>query len=209
MDTIWDADLQSAVLKAKDHRLKAERLSLGYEGKSVCNALDLAIPHGKFSVIVGPNGCGKSTLLKSLCRLLKPLAGQVLLDGQNIHQLPTKVVAKQLGLLPQSALTPEGIKVVDLVSRGRYPHQGLFRQWSGADEQAVEEAMRATHVHELAQHSVISFPVVSVSGFGWPWHSRSKRRIYCLMNPPLILILLTKSNCSISFGGLIVSKDIL
>ncbi len=105
MDTIWDADLQSAVLKAKDHRLKAERLSLGYEGKSVCDALDLAIPHGKFSVIVGPNGCGKSTLLKSLCRLLKPLAGQVLLDGQNIHQLPTKVVAKQLGLLPQSALT--------------------------------------------------------------------------------------------------------
>ncbi|EGR2424987.1 ABC transporter ATP-binding protein [Vibrio cholerae] len=154
MDTIWDADLQSAALKAEHHRLKAERLSLGYEGKSVCDALDLAIPHGKFSVIVGPNGCGKSTLLKSLCRLLKPLAGQVLLDGQNIHQLPTKVVAKQLGLLPQSALTPEGIKVVDLVSRGRYPHQGLFRQWNGADEQAVEEAMRATHVHKLAQHSV-------------------------------------------------------
>ncbi|MBU5860118.1 ABC transporter ATP-binding protein, partial [Vibrio cholerae O1] len=118
MDTIWDADLQSAALKAEHHRLKTERLSLGYEGKSVCDALDLAIPHGKFSVIVGPNGCGKSTLLKSLCRLLKPLAGQVLLDGQNIHQLPTKVVAKQLGLLPQSALTPEGIKVVDLVSRG-------------------------------------------------------------------------------------------
>ncbi|MFT1674350.1 ATP-binding cassette domain-containing protein, partial [Vibrio cholerae] len=88
--------------------LKTERLSLGYEGKSVCDALDLAIPQGKFSVIVGPNGCGKSTLLKSLCRLLKPLAGQVLLDGQNIHELPTKVVAKHLGLLPQSALTPEG-----------------------------------------------------------------------------------------------------
>lgn len=79
MDTIWDADLQSAALKAEHHRLKAERLSLGYEGKSVCDALDLAIPHGKFSVIVGPNGCGKSTLLKSLCRL--PAAGWASITG--------------------------------------------------------------------------------------------------------------------------------
>ncbi|MBG0757054.1 ABC transporter ATP-binding protein [Vibrio cidicii] len=134
--------------------LAAEDLRLGYEGKVVCDGLDLHIPTGQFSVIVGPNGCGKSTLLKSLCRLLKPLGGRVLLDGKNIHQLPTKEVAKQLGLLPQSAIAPEGIKVVDLVSRGRYPHQGLFRQWSEQDEQAVTQAMRATNVHALAEQSV-------------------------------------------------------
>ncbi len=141
--------LHGATLAAKD-------LTLGYEQRTLCQHLNLAIPDHQFTVIVGPNGCGKSTLLKSLCRLLKPQAGSVLLDGKDIQQWPTKDVAKKLGLLPQSANSPSGIRVSDLVARGRYPHQSLFKQWSEQDQLAVEQAMLAANVTELAEQSVDS-----------------------------------------------------
>ncbi|NEE18118.1 ABC transporter ATP-binding protein, partial [Streptomyces sp. SID7499] len=98
--------------------------------------------------------CGKSTLLRALARMLKPSRGQVLLDGQTIHQLPAKKVARTLGLLPQSSIAPDGITVADLVARGRYPHQGLLRQWSPEDERVVEESMESTGVAELADRYV-------------------------------------------------------
>ncbi|WP_240609978.1 ABC transporter ATP-binding protein [Billgrantia endophytica] len=135
-------------------RLRAERLRLGYDRVLVCHDLDVSIPDGCFTVIIGPNGCGKSTLLRSLCRLLPPQAGRVLLDGKDIHRLPTRQVARQLGLLPQGAQVPSGITVVELVERGRYPHQSLLQQWSNEDEFAVHEAMRSTGVLELAERQV-------------------------------------------------------
>lgn len=135
-------------------RLQATGLTLAYEQKVIARDLSVQIPDRKFTVIIGPNACGKSTLLRSLCRLLRPRSGQVLLDGQDIHQMETKALARQLGLLPQHAIVPEGISVADLVARGRYPHQSLLRQWSEADHQAVEAAMAATNVSDLAQRSV-------------------------------------------------------
>ena len=110
----------------------------------------MRIPDGRFTVIVGPNACGKSTLLRALARLLKPTAGQVLLDGRDIHAYPAKEVARRLGLLPQTSTAPDGITVADLVARGRFPHQKLIRQWSAADEQAVAAAMAATGVTDLS-----------------------------------------------------------
>ncbi|WP_169166726.1 ABC transporter ATP-binding protein [Cellulomonas taurus] len=142
-----------------EQRLRADGLTLGYDRKTVATDLSLSIPDDSFTVIVGPNACGKSTLLRSLARLLKPTAGEVLLDGGSIHRLPTKEVARRVGLLPQSALAPEGITVADLVARGRYPHQNLFRQQSEADRRAVAEAMAATRVTELA-----AVPVDELSG---------------------------------------------
>lgn len=135
-------------------RLRGERLTLAYDGRTVCDGLSVAIPDGCFTAIIGPNGCGKSTLLRSLCRLLRPQAGQVWLDGQAIHQLPTREVATKLGLLPQAAQAPAGILVADLVARGRYPHHSLFRQWSHEDALAVKQAMAATGVTELADREV-------------------------------------------------------
>ncbi|SLM62269.1 MULTISPECIES: ABC transporter ATP-binding protein [Dickeya] len=132
------------------HLLCAEHLTLGYEHRIIARDLNVAIPSGKFSVIIGPNACGKSTLLRALCRLLKPLAGDVLLDGTSIHRIATKALARQLGLLPQQAIVPDNITVMELVARGRYPHQTLLRQWSEADQTAVTAAMAATHVSELA-----------------------------------------------------------
>ncbi|MFD8416768.1 ABC transporter ATP-binding protein [Streptomyces sp. NPDC059650] len=135
-------------------RLTAQNVTLGYEQRVIAENLSVEIPDHSFTVIVGPNACGKSTLLRALSRMLKPAAGQVLLDGQAIGSLPAKKVAKTLGLLPQSSVAPDGITVADLVARGRYPHQGLLRQWSKEDERIVRESMVSTGVAELADRSV-------------------------------------------------------
>ncbi|MGO4593267.1 ABC transporter ATP-binding protein [Leifsonia sp. 2TAF2] len=134
--------------------LAARALSLAYEGRAVVDALDLDIPAGRVTAIVGPNACGKSTLLRGLSRLLPPASGTVLLDGADIHSLPTKRVAQRLGLLPQTPTAPDGITVADLVSRGRYPHQGWFRRWTADDDEAVAEAMTATGIADLADRAV-------------------------------------------------------
>ncbi|KMO96314.1 ABC transporter [Streptomyces roseus] len=135
-------------------RLTAQNVTLGYEQRVIAENLSVEIPDHSFTVIVGPNACGKSTLLRALARMLKPSAGQVLLDGQAIGSMPAKKVARTLGLLPQSSIAPDGITVADLVSRGRYPHQGLLRQWSPQDERIVRESMASTGVAELADRSV-------------------------------------------------------
>lgn len=132
------------------HRLSAEDITLGYDKRVISEQLHIAIPDGSFTVIVGANGCGKSTLLRGLARLLPPQAGAVQLDGKDIHRYSSKEVARRLGLLPQSQIAPDGITVADLVSRGRYPHQSLLRQWSAEDEVAVREALAATDTAELA-----------------------------------------------------------
>ncbi|MFI1503158.1 ABC transporter ATP-binding protein [Streptomyces platensis] len=135
-------------------RLSAENVTLAYDQRVIAENLSVAIPDHSFTVIVGPNACGKSTLLRALSRMLKPAGGSVLLDGAAISSLPAKKVARTLGLLPQSSIAPDGITVSDLVARGRYPHQGLLRQWSPADERIVEESMAATGVGELADRYV-------------------------------------------------------
>lgn len=138
----------------KSARLRAENLSIGYGGAPVVADLSVAIADGAFTAIVGPNACGKSTLLRGLARILKPSGGQVILDGRDITELHTKDVARRLGLMPQTSIAPDGITVADLVSRGRYPHQRVFRQWSPNDEDAVEAALSATGTTGLADRPV-------------------------------------------------------
>jgi len=135
-------------------RLSGDGLTLAYDRRIVAEGLSVAVPDNSFTVVVGPNACGKSTLLRALSRMLKPAAGTVLLDGADIGNLPAKKLARTLGLLPQSSIAPDGITVADLVARGRYPHQGLLRQWSREDERVVAEAMDATGVAELADRFV-------------------------------------------------------
>ncbi|MEW9612842.1 ABC transporter ATP-binding protein [Shinella sp. S4-D37] len=131
-------------------RLHARNLTLRYEERTISQDLSVTIPDGSFTVVVGSNACGKSTLLRALSRLLAPASGSVILDGKPIGALSSKDVARRLGLLPQSAVAPEGITVADLVARGRYPHQPFLRQWSRTDEAAVIAAMEATHVADLS-----------------------------------------------------------
>lgn len=135
-------------------RLAADAVSLGYDEASIITQLTTHIPDGSFTVIIGPNACGKSTLLRGLARLLRPSAGTIVLDGADISRRSPKEVARRLGLLPQSASAPEGITVADLVARGRYPHLGLWRQWTDADEAAVREAMAETGISALSGRRV-------------------------------------------------------
>ncbi|MBX9360677.1 ABC transporter ATP-binding protein [Streptomyces sp. WAC04114] len=140
-------------------RLAARGVTVGYGGRVVIDELDVAIPPGVITTIIGPNGCGKSTLLKTLSRLLKPAKGAVVLDGEDIGRLRTRDVAKKLGLLPQAPVAPEGLTVADLVARGRHPHQSWLRQWSSDDAEVVERALAMTGVSDLADR-----PVDALSG---------------------------------------------
>ncbi|MDR2256835.1 MAG: ABC transporter ATP-binding protein [Arthrobacter sp.] len=136
------------------NRLSARAATLAYDGRTIASELSLEVPAGEFTVVVGPNACGKSTLLRALSRLHRPAAGSIVLDGEDIHSLDTKSVARRVGLLPQSAIAPERMVVRDLVARGRSPHQGLFRQWSEADHRAVQRALELTGTTELAARPV-------------------------------------------------------
>jgi iron complex transport system ATP-binding protein len=148
------ASTAPAASPASPARLRAEGVTLSYDRRVISAGLDVAVPDRSFTVIVGPNACGKSTLLRALSRLLAPSAGGVLLDGRPIASYRAKEAARIVGLLPQSAIAPEGITVADLVARGRFPHQNLIRQWTSTDEDAVQEAMAATGVADLAARHV-------------------------------------------------------
>ena len=135
-------------------RLEARDLTLGYGDAPVVEALSVDVPDRRVTVLVGANACGKSTLLRGLSRLLRPTSGQALLDGRAIHTLPSREVARTLGLLPQTPVVPDGITVVDLVGRGRHPHRSAMRAWSTADEKAVTEALVLTGTLDLAARPV-------------------------------------------------------
>jgi iron complex transport system ATP-binding protein len=148
------ATRSAATTPASGARLVARGVRLAYDDHVVVDGLDLEVPHGQITAIVGANACGKSTLLRALARLLTPTAGTVLLDGQEITRLPTREVARRLGMLPQGPVAPEGLTVEDLVSRGRFPHQRLLRRWSAEDQSIVEDALRATGVDVLRDRPI-------------------------------------------------------
>ncbi|MFD2656006.1 ABC transporter ATP-binding protein [Gracilibacillus thailandensis] len=136
--------------------LVTKDLTLGYGDEIIIDELDITIPKGEITVFIGGNGCGKSTLLRSLARLLKPKQGDVVLNGEDIAKVPTKEVAKQLAILPQSPISPEGLTVEDLVKQGRHPYKTMFKRWSEEDEKAVVEALDATNMTDLKDRAVDS-----------------------------------------------------
>ena len=129
-------------------------LRLSYDGPPVVDGLSINIPAGEITVIVGANGCGKSTLLRAFARILRPDNGTVILNGEEIQNMPTRSVARELGLLPQNQRTPDAIIVKDLIRRGRYPHQRLFDQWSKKDEEAVNRALKITGLQDHNERPV-------------------------------------------------------
>ncbi len=131
-------------------QLHSENLALAYDESEVIRDLSLKIPTEKITALVGPNGSGKSTLLRGLARLMKPERGAVYLDGQAIHQLPTKQVARQLAVLPQRPEAPDGLVVRELVAFGRFPFQGFLGITTHDDDERIEAALKITGMDQLA-----------------------------------------------------------
>ncbi|MCX7541015.1 ABC transporter ATP-binding protein [Corynebacterium antarcticum] len=136
--------------------LTARGIDVGYRDQRVISGLDIDIPRGAVTSVIGPNGCGKSTLLKALCRLLPLRAGEVTIDGTPLSRVPSRVLARRLGVLPQNPVAPEGVLVADLVVLGRHPHRSWIRQWAADDDDAVREALELTGVADLADRAVDS-----------------------------------------------------
>lgn len=134
--------------------LEARGLTLTYDKHTVVDGLDLALPAGKITAIVGANGCGKSTLLRGLSRVLRPHTGAVLLDGADLRSMRPKQVALRVALLPQQPVAPSGMTVVELVGLGRHPHQSAFRPRTRDDDRIVAEALEATATLDLADRLV-------------------------------------------------------
>ena len=140
-----------------DHSISVANLRVGYTpDRPVISDLSLNIPGGQVTTIIGPNGCGKSTLLRAIGRLIPSQGGEVHLADTDIGSMKRKDIAKTIGVLPQSPISPPGLIVSDLVSRGRHPHQSWIRQWSSSDEEEVNAALEMTDVAELADRSVDS-----------------------------------------------------
>jgi len=135
-------------------RLTTSGLTIGYEERTIIENLNIAIPQGKITALVGANGCGKSTILKTMARLMNPSAGSVLLDGKSIHKQSTREVAKQLAILPQNPTAPDGLTVSELVSYGRFPHQKGFGSMSKQDREVVAWAIEATGMEMFADRPV-------------------------------------------------------
>ena len=134
--------------------LEIKHLKAGYGRAAFLSVPSFTFPKGQITGIIGPNGCGKTTLLKSAARLLRPLDGQVLLEGRDIWDMEPKAFARQVSLLPQTR-TPYSMKVESLVSHGRFPYLGFSRSLSPGDREKVEEAMELTGVLPWRGRSVL------------------------------------------------------
>ena len=167
-----------------ERTLKVENVSLGYGETTIVKDLSLEFPKGKVTAIIGPNGCGKSTLLRGVSRLLKPLNGDFTLDGKPTHEYSMKGFARMVGLMPQHPIAPEGITVADLVSRGRYPYQGLFKRNSAEDDEAVAWALEATTPCPSPNDRSPNSLAANVSASGLPWRSPKKPTSYCWTSRP-------------------------
>lgn len=128
------------------HRLHTEQLHIAYHDQLIVEDLNIKIPEGKMTALVGANGSGKSTILKAMARMMKPKSGNVFLDGKSIHQQATKEIAKQLAILPQNPTAPNGLMVGELVSYGRFPHQKGFGSLTKEDKEIIHWAVQVTGI---------------------------------------------------------------
>lgn len=134
--------------------IDVSELKVGYGNSLIIDGLDVSIPKHKVTTIVGPNGCGKSTLLKTVARVLKKTHGAVMLEGKAIETLDTKEIAKQLAILPQSAESPGGLSVFELVSYGRFPYRRAMGSLSKKDYEYINWAIEVTGLTEFKDRPI-------------------------------------------------------
>ncbi|SCY91650.1 ABC transporter ATP-binding protein [Rhizobium sp. NFACC06-2] len=142
------------MVDAHPTRLHCDKITVGYAGAPVLKDVDLTIPDGKITALIGANGSGKSTLLRTLARVIQPSSGTVYLDGRPIGTMAARTIAQSLALLPQSPVSPDGLTVRQLCRFGRHPHKGILSRPSRHDEEIVEQALASTGLLDLAEREL-------------------------------------------------------
>ncbi|MGL4387992.1 MAG: ABC transporter ATP-binding protein, partial [Brevinema sp.] len=131
--------------------IEIKNLTLSYGSNTIIKDLNLLIPKGKITIMIGANGCGKSTLLRATARMMKYDQGSIVINGHDISKTSSKLLAKEMAFLPQSCPILEGMTVFQLAKQGRYPHQSLLQQWTSKDEQIVKDSLKYTGMSELSE----------------------------------------------------------
>ncbi|MDO5294782.1 MAG: ABC transporter ATP-binding protein [bacterium] len=139
---------------SREQAVEVKDLQVGYDDNIIIENLNLTVPKGEITMIIGANGCGKSTLLKSIGRILTPKRGEVHVNGVEIKKQASKELAKQMAVLPQNPQVPSGLLVRELVAYGRAPYQKAFGGLSQEDYEMVDWAMKATGIHEFADRQI-------------------------------------------------------
>lgn len=134
--------------------IRVENLSVAYENNTIIEKMNLRLPKGKISIIIGANGCGKSTLLKTIARINKPSEGEILINQKNIKKIKEKEIAKEVAFLPQGPVCPNGLTVRELVAYGRFPHQKMIGGLNSHDKEVIEWAIEQTGLSEFADRAV-------------------------------------------------------
>jgi len=139
--------------------INTEKLSIAYGNVDIVKDLNLDIPKGKITTIIGPNGCGKSTILKTIARILQPKSGSIYINGKDINGQSSKDIAKTMAVLPQSPNAPNGLTVEELVAYGRFPHQSGFGKLQKEDRDIIDWALEVIGMKEYK-----SRPIEALSG---------------------------------------------
>lgn len=134
--------------------ISVKNLSVAYEENLIIDNMNLSIPSGEISIIIGANGCGKSTLLKTIARVIKPKSGDIFINGKNIREQKEKHLAAQVAFLPQGPVCPPGLTVKELIAFGRFPHQKLMGGLKSHDKDIIQWAMEETELKEYADREI-------------------------------------------------------
>ena len=136
--------------------IRVKRLSVAYENNLIIEDMNLSIPKGEISIIIGANGCGKSTLLKSIARVIKAKSGDIFINNKDIKKQKEKAIAKEVAFLPQGPICPNGITVRELVAYGRFPHQKMIGGLTIHDKEIIDWAIKETGLTEFREREVDS-----------------------------------------------------
>ncbi len=129
--------------------LEVRDLEFRYRERPVLDGASLEIGEGEVFGILGPNGCGKTTLLKNLNRNLRPSAGSVIIDGQDVSEMAKKDIAQMVAAVPQANEIRFAFTVREIVAMGRMPFQRYFEGESGFDMQIVDQALKDVGLYDM------------------------------------------------------------
>lgn len=139
--------------------ISTKNLNISYGNLDIVKDLNLDIPKGKITTIIGSNGCGKSTILKTIARIIQAKSGDISVNNINIKEQSPKDLAKVMAVLPQSPQAPSGLTVEELIAYGRFPHQKGFGKMRKEDEDIVTWALQSTGIEEFRER-----PIEALSG---------------------------------------------